>query len=382
MTTRQKILIISFSDLRYDGRVTRQINFLKKEYDVDVLALENNDYEGFDFIKLDQVKLTVPRKIVLSILLLLRNFNLAYWIQYPYKKQCEHLSSRKYDLIIANDVETLPFAFNLDKDSVFFDAHEYAPRHYEERLWWRVFFKRFNHFLCAKYLQKTKGMITVCDGLAKEYLKDYGVNATVVTNAPHFKNVDIPEKTKGVIRIIHHGIANASRKMENMLHIMDELGEGYSLDLMLMIPEYASKSSKKYVEDFVKEVELRDNVKMIPSVKSTKIVDVIKDYDIGLFLLEPINFNYTHALPNKLFEFIQARLAVAIGPSQEMMKIVNHFNCGVVSSTFDSKELANKIKNITADDLMKFKRNSAQAANELNAEVNKKILLKLIKSVI
>ena len=29
-------------------------------------------------------------------------------------------------------------------------------------------------------------------------------------------------------------------------------------------------------------------------------------FDVGVFLLEPVNFNYANALPNKLFEFVQA----------------------------------------------------------------------------
>ena len=54
-----------------------------------------------------------------------------------------------------------------------------------------------------------------------------------------------------------------------------------------------------------------------------EIVDTIAEYDIGLFILSPINFNYYHALPNKLFEFIQARLAIAVSPSPEMARIVH-----------------------------------------------------------
>ena len=55
------------------------------------------------------------------------------------------------------------------------------------------------------------------------------------------------------------------------------------------------------------------------------------DYDVGLYLLPPTNFNQRYALPNKFFEFIQGRLAIAIGPSPEMAKLVERSNAdGVI----------------------------------------------------
>ena len=378
----KKILIISFSDLKYDGRVSRQINFLKDTYHVEVLALSDNDYKGFVFHTLKKTKLTIIRKLILALLLITRQYKKAYWFQYAYKPIIEKYKSKNYDLVVANDVESLPLAFEINSTNVFFDAHEYAPRHFEERLWWRLFFRDFNVYLCQLYIPLVKGMTTVCDGLALEYKKDFNYQPKVITNAPPFADLKI-QKTEGFpIKIIHHGIANASRKMENMLAIMDHLGDNYTLDLMLMIPEYASGKSKEYIEEFTKEVNKRSNVRMVEPVSSNEIVEKIKKYDIGLFLLEPVNFNYTNALPNKLFEFIQARLAVAIGPSPEMAKVVKSYNCGIISESFQPFDLANRIKLLTNKELMECKLNSEKAAKELNAEINKEKLLQLIEEVV
>jgi len=38
-----------------------------------------------------------------------------------------------------------------------------------------------------------------------------------------------------------------------------------------------------------------------------------------------------HALSDKLFEFIQACLADAIGPSPEMARIIHEDSCGIVA---------------------------------------------------
>jgi len=105
-------------------------------------------------------------------------------------------------------------------------------------------------------------------------------------------------------------------------------------------------------------------------VPFSEIAKSLNNYDIGVFLLLPEHFNYKYALPNKLFEFIQARLAIAIGPSIEMMKVVNDYNLGIHSKDFSSKSLAKSIAQLTPEMIMKYKINSDKCAKELSSEGN------------
>jgi hypothetical protein len=73
------------------------------------------------------------------------------------------------------------------------------------------------------------------------------------------------------------------------------------------------------------------------------------------------------ALPNKFFEFVQARLAVAIGPSPEMARLVRQYGFGVVSDSFDARELATRIAALTPKDIERLKHRSDSASAELNA---------------
>jgi hypothetical protein len=108
----------------------------------------------------------------------------------------------------------------------------------------------------------------------------------------------------------------------------------------------------------------------------------INKYDIGLFFLEPVNFNYKHALPNKLFEFVQARLAIAIGPSPEMASIVNKYDLGLVTKSFDPKEMARSLNELTKEKIQYYKNQSHRFARELSADENKKKLLKIVAGMI
>jgi hypothetical protein len=169
----KRILIIVFSDIQHDARVARQIAFLKENYKLYVLAFGGKENDGYEFIKISKPVLGLFKKIVSAFLLVARFYNLAFRILHPSKQAQSLLLNKKFDLVIANDIESLPWAFQFYSSTpVLFDAHEYAPRHFEDRLSWRIFFKGFNTYLCKKYIPKVAAMTTVGKGLAVEYEKN------------------------------------------------------------------------------------------------------------------------------------------------------------------------------------------------------------------
>ncbi len=145
---------------------------------------------------------------------------------------------------------------------------------------------------------------------------------------------------------------------------MDYLDERFTLDLMMVVTDAA------YWNKIVKMADTRKNVRIVPPVPMPKIVTTINQYDIGVFLVPPTNFNLEHTLPNKLFEFIQARLAVAIGPSVDMKPVVEKYECGIVSQDFSPQALAQELNKLDNGKIMALKQKSHQAALELNAEAN------------
>jgi hypothetical protein len=108
----------------------------------------------------------------------------------------------------------------------------------------------------------------------------------------------------------------------------------------------------------------------------------LNQFDIGVFLIEPVNFNYHYILPNKFFEFIQARLAIAIGPSPEMARIVRQYDLGVVSEDFSPKTFARSLSTLDAEKINDYKTKSHNVARLMSAEKNKEILLDLVRQVL
>jgi hypothetical protein len=379
----KNVLVLVFSNLKHDARVMRQVNWIRKRFRLTVVCFDADEMPDVTLVKISQTKLTLTRKAMLAFALVTRQYGLAFGLFHNYEFLMESLGKQKFDLIVANDIDTLPLAFKIGGDTpIIFDAHEYAPRHFENNRTWKLFFQNFYVHLCKRYIPQTAGMLTVGSGLAKEYETNFGVKPEIITNATRYVSIAPVETKTDKIRLIHHGIINPSRKLELMIEMMEYLDHRFTLDLMLMTSDYASGKTKLYIDYFKKRIEKDPRIRIVLPVKSAQVVETINNYDIGVFLIPPINFNYANTLPNKLFDFIQARLGVAIGPTPEMAAIVNAFKNGVVSVDFTARSLAEKLQALKHADIQTFKINSGKAAEVLNAEKNEVIFNQLIDQIL
>lgn len=369
----KRVLVISYSNLKSDARVKRQIGFLKNLGFEVTAACYDADDKDLTLVKIIPPRLSPLRKALSGLLLLTRRYTQAYQLLYG---QAISLT-QKFDLVVANDIEALPLAFQLKGDAkIVFDAHEYAPRHFENKLSWRIFFQGFNKFFCAKFIPRVDGMMTIGEGIAHEYEKNYGVKPLIITNAPAFADIQPRPTDPDKIKLVHQGIANPSRKLELMFDMMDHLDERFSLDLMLMNPIHHSNII--YLEKLRELAKRNPRIRFVPPVSTEMIIPTINQYDLGIVLIPPINFNYQNTLPNKFFECIQARVGLAIGPIPEIKKITERFDIGIISEDFTGASLARKINALTAENINQFKHNAAQAARELNAEKNETIFARLL----
>lgn len=370
----KKILIVSFSEIARDPRVMRQIQTLVSTgHEVSVIGYGDKPDADIIFHGLE-FNLSKPYvRILRAFKLISRRFESYYWSQPYIRDAFRRIENDAFDIVLANDLLALPLACRVGGGTkIVFDAHEYAPREFEDLLRWRILYKKFNEYLCETYLKRVDQMSTVCDGISKEYKLQYGVSSRVIHNAPRYQELSPSSVRDGQIRMIHHGIAVPSRKLELMVNMMEYLDERFVLDLMLV------SVGGGYIESLRALASARDRVQIIEPVPMMDICRKINDYDIGLFLLPPVNFNYLHALPNKFFEFVQARLAVAIGPSPEMSELTRRYDLGVVSDNFDPSGLAAKLNALTADDIRKYKDNSNRAAHDLSFEKSAESILEMV----
>jgi hypothetical protein len=98
--------------------------------------------------------------------------------------------------------------------------------------------------------------------------------------------------------------------------------------------------------------------------------------DLGISLEEDLGLNYRFALPNKLFDYIQAGVPVLVSNLPEMRHIVEHYQIGDISETHQRKELAELMKSALFDQAKRlvWKQNLTKAAKELCWENEEKVL--------
>jgi hypothetical protein len=375
----KSILIISFSSIQHDSRVTRQIEFLKAKHALTVAAYDNHQDSELEFFKLEKPRLGMTKKIITAFVLFLRMHEVSYELLYRQRGLKNYLGERKFDLIIANDVESLPIAFELNAGKkILLDAHEYSPRQFEDKFIWRVLFQPLMYQICKKYISQTVAMTTIGRGIANEYKKQFKCNPIVLNNATWHNPIKASDVLPNKVRLIHHGGATVSRQLEIMIEMMSLLDDRFTLDLMLIVPETASTKTKGYI-GYLKNLSKGDpRISFQPAVKGKDVVPFINKYDMGIILVPPINFNYANGLPNKLFEFIQAKLAVSIGPIPEIAEVVNQYDLGYVSEEFTAKSLAAKLMKISNADLIRFKQNATKGAIELSADKNAILLNQIV----
>lgn len=373
-----RVLVLSFSDLARDPRVHRQLRFLAPLHQVTAAGWADPQLDGVRFVPLAPRPKPLPRKLLAAARLLTGRFD-AYTRNRSEVLDCRaRLAGLEADVVVANDLDALPVALELfPRARVLFDAHEYAPLEFEDRLFFRVFQQRLRGWQCRTFIPRAAAMTTVCESIAEAYARDTGVRAEVVLNAPDYEAL-APTDTAarggppGSIRLVHHGAAIRSRRIEAMIRTLRRLDARFTLDLFLTGGDTA------YFAELRREAAGDGRVRFQEPVPMRELPRVLNAYDVGLFLLEPTNFNYRFALPNKLFEFVQARLAVAIGPSPEMARVVREHQLGIVADDFRPETMANALGALDAAAVMRFKRAADAAARALSADSARETITRLV----
>lgn len=369
----KKLLILSYTDACHDPRVWRQIQFFSKYYSVTVGGLADPQVDGVAFLPIIRQPKKSLGEVWRALGMLVGIDALAqqrFRLLHP-----ESIRDNFFDLVLCNDAEPLPLAFAMGKGMpVIFDAHEYYPLEFEYSLKWCLFFKRYLTRLCREYIPQCAAMTTVCEGIAQEYYHMFGVLPTVVHSGPEYHALDVQPADPEHISLVHHGRANPDRGIEQMLETVRLLDSRFSLDFYLV-------GDEKYLQT------LRTLANDIPAIywrtplPMHELTRALNSYDMGLYILEARGFNNTHALPNKFFEFIQARLALAVGPSPEMANIIREHGLGVVASDFSPQAMASVLNALSTEDIVRYKKNADRAAQIYTAENEMATLHTVLTSV-
>ncbi|MCB1149476.1 MAG: hypothetical protein KDK48_04860, partial [Chlamydiia bacterium] len=258
------------------------------------------------------------------------------------------------------------------KATLLFDAHEFAPAEWEEFAKWRLLIRPYVLW-CLKALKSVDLMTTICAGIQGEYKKSYGIDSEVITNACRYFDL-APKPVQEPIRMIYTGIAHPGRHIDQAVQILKMLDLRFHLD-MILVP-----GMEKVIAEIKELAKDEPRIRFLEPVPLEEIVPFCNRYDIGFFPLIPTNRNVHHGLGNKFFEFIQARLCLALSPLQEMARLTKQYDCGVVAQDFSDEAFASMLNALSSSEIRRKKENASQAALALSLDANWAALDRFLES--
>lgn len=378
-SARPRILVFTFTPIDREPRALKQINYFKDHADVTTAGFGPAPVAGVPHIELDPTP--TPRGLmkvpgVYFGLLGLRQFRLFDRFKPRNVSALDRLKDHEWDVIISHDVATLAVARQLKATAgILVDLHEYAPRQLENSFPWRVMIAPYFRWICRTQVPRAAAVTTVGQGIVDEYRKQFGFESTLVVNATPYQELE-PAPVGTPIRLVHSGIPAPARKLDIMIEAVKQTKNAVTLDLYLI------KDGSAHYDELVALADGDPRISFRDPVPYAELVTTLNRYDVGLSVIAPTTFNLAWCLPNKFFDFVQARLGVVVGPSPEMVRFVNEFGIGAVADDFTPESLTRVLESLTVEQVTAWKQASNENARELSSEEQVKIWGDVVQGVL
>lgn len=220
--------------------------------------------------------------------------------------------------------------FTVDLHELFPEVPEVACRPFVKSVWTK---------LEDWILPRVKECYTVCQSIADYYQNRYGIKVKVLRNMP-FKRAYTGKSGKfdfgGKRVILYQGAVNEGRGIEWVMDAMPYvenavfvvIGKGDLYD------ELCLKCQKD---------GLTDRVKFLGHIPFGELSAYTNDADLGVCLLKEKGLSYYYALPNRVFDFMQAHVPLLATDFPEIARVLNGAGTGRVIRDYEPRKLADVI---------------------------------------
>lgn len=372
--------IVVFNNLLNDSRLLKHISEFKRHCKVTVICLLHEDSQKKDYFSRfpDVHFIFIPfggktyKKSLIDYI---------HW-QFRIRFDCFRILKRQHGLILANDLESLIpayFARIHNPETIIYDSHEiWTEREGCRKTPLHKIINKIEFHFELRIVKRIKKVITVSKPIAN-FLKskwNYDGRIDVIHNIPsEEKTQDIKREQFNIPKantvFVYIGFISKRRNIDKLLRAFPEQP---NLTLLLI----GSATNQLY--DLIDE---RKNVVHIDRIPPEKITGYLHLADIGIHPLNTsISLNHKYALPNKVFQYMQAGLALCMFDGISIRDIIDRYNNGIYGNMNTVESIKANIESILSKDIDEMKTNSLKAyQSEYNWENEKKKLQELIEDL-
>ena len=328
-----KVLSAVINNIETDQRVDKVCNsLLKFGYEVELIG---TTLRGKPRLNKSYKTTIIPLKNQESFRLY-AEFNFKLFINLM-------LRADKKTILLANDLDSLlPFYLvsKIKNLPLVFDSHEIfselpslSQRPKIKRVW-----KTLERFL----LPKQKHFYTVSQGYAEWFEKEYQVRPSIIRNVPHLQKMNdkeeliffpLPTVPSNHKIILYQGVLNMSRGLEFMIEAMQ-----YTENCVFWIA--GNGPQREILEQLVDQYKVRNKVFFLGILTPKTLKTVTPLADLGISLEQDLGISYRYALPNKIFDYMQAKTPILATYLPEIKSTIEHFKVGRVIEKHDAKHIA------------------------------------------
>lgn len=304
------------------------------------------------------------------------NFNLRLFFKLLFLRK-QVLLANDLDTLLPNFLISKLFGIPLVYDSheLFTEVPELTTRPRIQKIWQNIE---------AFIVPKLKRVYTVNQSIANFYTDKYHIPVKVIRNmasayADKPLDSDFVKALKGTKKMLilqGNGI-NIDRGAEEAVAVMPFLN-----NCVLYI--IGAGDVFEILKKLVANLALADRVFIKDKMPYDELMRYTKAADLGLSFDKNTNLNYEFSLPNKVFDYIQARTPLLVTNRKEVAQLVLENNIGAVVNSLEPKALAAQIEALLSHAELQnvWKQNLEKAAQIYTWQNESKALIKIYKDLV
>jgi glycosyltransferase involved in cell wall biosynthesis len=305
----------------------------------------------------------------------------VFWSFSVNRRLLEAALAQEADLYLANDWRALPvgcIAARKTGARFAYDSHEYGVGEFAEKRLWAAVFPHYIDLLEREAIGDAVFVSTVGEGIAHLLREHYSLPATpfVIRNVPHYRPMPL-RPVSSPVRVLYHGQFLPNRGLEALV----ESVPSWRPELSLHLRGYGPSRFEKSLRGLVAASPARARIHFQPRAPMLDLVPLANEADIGVHPLLLTSEQTRFSMPNKLFEYLMAGLAVCVSDAPEMASIVRRYGVGVIVASTTPQGIAEALNGIELAALPQFNSRALAAARELCWENEQSVLLDAVAAM-